>query len=175
MNGALFFCSKYGSTAQYAHWIAEATKLPVFNVKDTYTDPSKYDFLVVGSPIIYYKVAIHKWVRKHMADLEGKPIVFFTVSGGPAGSKLNGWIANSLPKTFISQMNHVPLRGRQNPKELTLFDRTMLIIGGLKNPDPVARKEELKGFDHMDKSSIEPILRLVHEFQSSRTPPMVSV
>lgn len=32
MNGAIFFASKYGSTAQYAEWIAEATDLPMFDV-----------------------------------------------------------------------------------------------------------------------------------------------
>ena len=64
MNGAIFFSTKYGSTAQYAKWIGEATGLPVFNVKDSKADPSKYDFLILGSPVIYYKLIIHKWVKK---------------------------------------------------------------------------------------------------------------
>ena len=94
------------------------------------------------------------------------PIIFFSVSGAPAGPKLDGWIADSLPAHFISHMDYVALRGRQNPKELSLFDWIMLKIGGLKNPDPVARKEEMKGFDYMDKSSIEPIVKLAREFQT---------
>ena len=52
MKGAIFFSSKYGSTEQYAHWIGEATGLPVFNVKDETADPGNYDFLILGSPII---------------------------------------------------------------------------------------------------------------------------
>ena len=92
----------------------------------------------------------------------------FTVSGAPSGPKLEGWIADCLPETLISKMEHVALRGRQNPKELTWWDRLMLIIAGLKNPDPVAREEELKGFDFMDKSSIEPIIKLVQQFKSSK-------
>jgi len=64
-------------------------------------------------------------------------------------------------------MEHVALLGRQDPKELTWFDWIMLKIGGLKNPDPVARKEEMKGFEYMDKSSIEPILNLVDQYRSS--------
>lgn len=167
MNGAIFFSSKYGSTAQYAEWIGEATGLPRFDVDDTSANPSQYDFLVLGSPIIYHKVMFHKWVKKNLASIETRPTILFTVSGAPAGSKLDGWIADSLPQKLISQMEHVVLLGRQNPKELTWWDRMMLIIGGLKNPDRQAGKEELEGFDFMDKASIEPLVKLVQQFQAS--------
>ena len=167
MKGAIFFSSKYGSTAQYAEWIGEATGLPVFNIKDANANLSDYDFLILGSPIIYHKVHNWRWVRKKLAEIEAKPILFFTVSGAPEGYKLDGWIADSLPQSLISKMQHVVLRGRQNPKELTWWDRLMLIIGSMKNPDPVASKEELEGFDYMDKSSIAPIVKWVRQYQAS--------
>lgn len=168
MKGAIFIASKYGSTAQYANWIGEATSLPVFNIKDTQANPSQYDFLVLGSPIIYYKLLNRKWLKANLSIIEKKTSILFTVSGAPAGSKLDGWIANSnLPTTFISQMYHIALLGRQRPEELTWYDRMMLKIGGMRNPDPVAKKEELEGFDYMDKNSIEPIVELIHKFQSN--------
>ncbi len=170
MKGAIFFWSKYGSTQQYANWIGEATELPIFDVKDTNADPSKYDFLVLGCPIIYYKLPIHKWVKRHIGSIDSKPIIFFSVSGAPAGPKLDGWITNSLPENFVSKMNHVVLRGRQMPSELTWYDRMMLIIAALTNRDPEARKQEFKGFDFMDKSTIEPIIKLVQQFQLSKAP-----
>ena len=167
MKGAIFFSSKYGSTAQYADWISKETGLPVFDIKEGNADPTKYDFLILGSPIIYYKLLIHKWVKKHLGVLWDKPIIFFSVSGAPAGEKLNGWMADSLPKEFMSRMYHVALRGRQIPKQLTWYDRIMMKIGAMANKDPQARKEELKGFDYMDKTRIEPIIELVGKFQLS--------
>ncbi|MBD0852055.1 flavodoxin domain-containing protein [Maribacter arenosus] len=167
MKGAIFFSSKYGSTAQYADWIAEATGLPVYDIKKGNADPTKYDFLILGSPIIYYKLTIHKWVKKNLNKLGNKPIIFYSVSGAPAGEKLNGWIADSLPKEFISRMYHVVLRGRQIPAELSWYDRILLKIGAMANKDPQARKEELEGFDYMDRSGIEPIVELVWKFQLS--------
>lgn len=164
MKGAIFFSSKYGSTAEYANWISEATGLPIFNIKDKNANPSKYDFLILGSPIIYYKLSIHKWVKKHVQKIDSKPIIFFSVSGAPAGEKLDGWIANSLPKYFIIRMNHVALQGRQIPEQLTLYDRIMLKIAGTFNKDPKARKEEFEGFDFMDKSTIQPIVEMAKEF-----------
>jgi len=167
MKGAIFYSTKYGSTAEYAKWISLATGLPIFNVKDKEADPSKYDFLILGSPIIYYKLTIHKWVKKHLQQIDKKPIIFFSVSGAPAGAKLDGWIADSLPKYFIILMHHVALQGRQIPEQLTLYDRTMLKIASMFNKDPKARKEEFEGFDFMDKSSIKPIVELVEQFQLS--------
>ena len=165
MKGAIFFSSKYGSTEEYAEWIAQATDLPVFNVNDTNADPAAYDFLILGSPIIYYKLIIHKWVKKHLAILAHKPIIFFSVSGAPAGAKLDGWIANSLPKDFIASMRHVALQGRQIPEELTYYDRTMLKIAALFNRDPKARKVEFEGFDFMEYASIEPIVEMAMQLQ----------
>ncbi|WP_222983065.1 flavodoxin domain-containing protein [Flagellimonas meishanensis] len=166
MKGAVFYCSKYGSTKQYADWIAGATGLPIFDVKNERTDPAMYDFLIIGSPIIYFKVLIRKWIRKHLVHFEDKPIVFFSVSGAPAGERLNGWIENSLPKRFVSRMYHVALRGRQIRKKLTFFDKVMLMIGSMFNKDPEARKQERKGFDFMDKEAIDPVVKRVHQFQS---------
>jgi menaquinone-dependent protoporphyrinogen IX oxidase len=167
MNGAIFFSSKYGSTAQYANWIGQATGLPVYDVIYNNADLSEYDFLVLGSPIIYYKLSIHKWVKRNLIRLAYKPIIFFSVSGAGAGSRLDEWIADSLPEDFISRMYHVALRGRQIPKQLSWYDWTMLKIAALANKDPEARKQEFEGFDFMDKSSIEPILKLVGQLQRS--------
>lgn len=158
MKGAIFFSSRYGSTAEYARWIAAATGLPAFDVNDTKTSLSEYDFLVLGSPVIYHKLMFHKWVKKNLACILGRPTILFSVSGAGVGPKLDAWIANCLPGELISHAELVALRGRQNPKMLTRFDRIMLIIGGLKNPDPIASREELQGFDFMDKSSIKPVI-----------------
>lgn len=98
MNGAIFYAGQQGSTAQYADWIGEATGLPVFNVNDTNADPSEYDYLILGSSVIVYKLTIRKWIRANLKAIEGKPTILFTVSGAPTGEKLDGWISYSLPK-----------------------------------------------------------------------------
>lgn len=119
MNGATFYATRYGSTAQYAEWITEATGIPAFDVNKTDADPSAYDFVVIGAPVIYHKLPIRNWVRQKMGSFKTRPVLFFTVSGAPAGPKLDGWIANSLPQALIQQMHHFALRGRQNPKDLS--------------------------------------------------------
>lgn len=168
MKYAVFISTRYGSIAQYAQWISEATDVPAFDVNRDNADPSRYDFLILGGPIIYHKLAMHKWMKRNSAFIEKRPAILFSVSGAGAGPKLDGWIAGSLPEELISHVTHIALRGRQNPRDLNWYDRFMLIIGGLKNLDPVAAKEEMQGFDFMDKTSIEPIVEMARRLQGNQ-------
>lgn len=170
MKGAIFYSSKYGSTAQYAEWIREATDLPAFDVDKASSDPSQYDFLVLGSPVLYHKLMFHKWVKNNLAGITARPTILFSVSGAGAGAKLDAWLAGNLPAELVSHMQHVALRGRQDPNDLSWLDRLMLIIGGLTNSDSVAGREELRGFDYMDKLSIKPIVEKVAQLQGKALP-----
>lgn len=70
MNGAIFGASKYSSTVQCSNWIAEATDLPVFDVNDTKVNLSEYDVLIIGSPMIYYKLSNRKWMKTNSSIIE---------------------------------------------------------------------------------------------------------
>jgi len=170
MKGAIFFSGKYGSTEQYANWIGEATGLPVFDIKDAHADPSKYEFLILGSSILFFRLTIRKWARANFVKLEGRSKILFSVSGAGASAKLNRWVAASLPSELLSQIEHVALTGRLDHSKLSWWLRQILWVGSLINPDPQARKDERGGFDYVEKASIEPILRLVEQFQQSEVP-----
>tara|TARA_E500000318_G_scaffold46428_1_gene43762 strand:- start:1330 stop:1845 length:516 start_codon:yes stop_codon:yes gene_type:complete len=170
MNGAIFFSGKYGSTEQYANWIGEATGLPVFDIKDPNADPSKYDYLILGSSILFFKLSNRKWVSANLFKLKGRSKILFSVSGAGPSDKLNRWVANSLPPELFSQMEHVALRGRLDHSKVSWWVRLLLLIGSLINPDPKASKEERNGFDYVDKESIEPILKLVRQSKHREVP-----
>ena len=161
MTGAILYATKYGSTRDYARWIAEATGLALHDMHRDHPDLESLNFLVIGMPVIYHRLYGRKWVLRHRDAISRKPSILFTVSGVPAGEKLDRWVADSLPSELIEHMRHIALRGRQNPKDLNLWDRTMLIIGGLTNPDRKAGREELHGFDFMDRDGIRPVVDLI--------------
>lgn len=170
MNGAIFFSGKYGSTEQYSRWISEATGLPVFDIKDEGADPSKYDFLILGSSILYFKLSNRRWVSENLNILKGRSKILFSVSGAGPSKKLNRWVANSLPTELLSQLEHIALRGKLDHSKVSWWVKISLWIGSLFNPNPEASKDERYGFDYMDKSSIEPIVRLVQQYQESKEP-----
>lgn len=166
MKGAIFFSGQYGSTEQYAKWIAEETGLPIFDASRSSQDPSEFDFLVIGTSVIVYKLSIRHWIQSNYDAIRSKPTVMFTVSGASAGPKLDAWIAQSLPSSLVSTLHHVALRGRMNPKALNWWTRLFMMIGAWKNNDPQARKEELEGFDYVEKAGIEPIVAWIRQHES---------
>ena len=170
MKGAIFFSGKYGSTEQYANWISEATGLPVFDIRDPKADPLKYDYLILGSSILYFRLSIRKWINENLSWLEGRSRILFSVSGAGPGPKLERWVAKSLPSDFAAQMEHVALPGRLDHSKVSWWVRILLWMGSLFNPDPEARKDERQGFDYMDKESIAPIVKLVRQFERPEVP-----
>ncbi len=167
MSGAIFFSGKYGSTEQYAHWIGEATGLPVFDIKDPEADPSKYEFLILGSSIIYFRLTIRQWLRAHISQLVGKTVILFSVSGAGPSAKLEKWVAASIPTEMALQLEHLALRGRLDHSKVNWWIRQILHVASLFNPDPQASRDERYGFDYVDKQSIGPILDLIHSTQSA--------
>ena len=167
MNGAIFFSGKYGSTEQYANWIGEATGLPVFDIKDPNADPYEYDYLILGSSIIYFKLSIRKWAETNLSKLKGRSKILFSVSGAGPSDKLEGWVAKSFPTVLLSQVEHVALAGRLDHSKVNWLIKVSLWVASVFNPDPQARKDERYGFDHVDKDSIKPIVDWVRQFENS--------
>jgi len=167
MKGAIFYSGKYGSTAQYAKWISEATGLPLFDVNMDNEDPSRYDFLILGSSVIVGRLTIRKWIKRNLLKINAQRLILFTVSGEPPGQQLNNWIAASLPNSLSSHMEHVALRGKLDLNKVSWWVRLLLRIGSWKSDDPETKNYMLNGFDLMDKSGIEPIKELIKKINSN--------
>jgi len=165
MNGVIFYDSKYGATADYAGWTAEATGLPIYQISNPEADPDRFDFLVVGSPVYLYKVMLRSWIEMHIPCLTGRPVLLFTVSGAPAGDRLDGWLADSLPRAFVAHARHFALRGRLDRQKLSWVDRFLLDWDARRNPDPVEAQREREGFDAMDRKAIAPLVAAVRGLQ----------
>lgn len=166
MKGAIFFSGKYGSTEQYGQWISKATGLPVFDIKDPSVDPAKYDFLVLGSSILYFRLSNRKWIKENLDTLEDRAKVLFSVSGAGPGKKLERWVVKSVPVELLSKMEHIALRGKLDHSKVSWMVKIILWMGSLFNSSSEGRRDERYGFDYMDKSSIEPIVKLVQRHQA---------
>lgn len=165
MNGAIFYSGKRGSTAQYAQWIGEATGLPVFDANNTQADPADYDFLILGSSVIIFKLTIRKWVRANWDRIKQKPTLLFSVSGAAADDPLlQSWLLASYPAELVEQAPHVALGGRLDLTKFSWWMRLFMKIGAFTKPTPEKKRDMLEGFDRVDKASIAPIVQWANSY-----------
>jgi hypothetical protein len=164
MRLAICYAGKFGSTRQYAQWLAEATGAPVFDLGREDPDLTDYDALILGSSIIVMKPTIKDWLTDNWPRLRDKHVLLFTVSGTePGHPNLDRWLHNHLPAEILDSVDYVPLRGRLHIPELPWLVRTSLWIGSLIESDPMAKRRMREGFDFMDRSSLDLILEWVEK------------
>ena len=161
MNGAIFYSGRYGSTEEYSQWIGEETGLPAFHVDDPRGDPARYDFVVLGSSVVFYKATIRDWVERRWPELRERLAVLFTVSGAPPGPKVDRWVDQSFPGEVLEGVERFALRGRLRHEDVIWWLRLLLKMGALMNRDPDASHDEMHGFDYVDRTTIAPIVEAI--------------
>ena len=158
-EGAICYFGKFGSTRQYAEWIAEASDFPVFNLKEENPDLSDYDFLILGSAVYIGHLAIRHWLKDNWETISDKPILLFSVSGtAPGHPDLNTVLSQSLDPEIIERIDYFQLRGKLDVQKLPWITRSLLKFAAWSIKDAEVKDRLAHGFDHVDKEDIRPIL-----------------
>jgi menaquinone-dependent protoporphyrinogen oxidase len=161
MPGIVIYASKYGSTAEYAHLMAQklgtealaASEAPLGAVLRAH-------FVVLGSPIYGYSVLpeMESFLMKNREVLAKKPIAAFVVCGDTLWNPESGEGGNkNLEKLtcFLSsepfsaailggRMRMAELDGQDGPRIKVFYER----IG-----------REATGFDRMEMEKVEPFIK----------------
>lgn len=174
MRTLVVYTSKYGSTKQYAEWIAEelgCKAIPASSV--TATDIAESDIVICGGYLHMGKIIGADFIANNWDALQPKTVLFFSVAGAaPHVPERTMWYENSLPSFIRVNVPHFPLLGRAT--ELDLVDRvlvsiprTMLQIRYWMHRDPkdLAAIEGFKPFDGVDKEAVRPLIAHVHTLQ----------
>lgn len=165
-DGLVVFKSKYGSTSEYARWIAEELKLPVMGqerLEDKALQACGY--LVIGSPVYKGKLLIGKWLLKHRKALMQKRLFFFIVCATTAAEneKQKKIVRNNIPAEMLREENVFFLPGRLVVKNLSFLDGLFLKMGAKLEHDPVKKAAMLNGVDGVGKEHIARVVGKVEE------------
>jgi len=164
--------SKYGSTKQYAEWIAQdigATALPVDDAKPEMLDG--VGTLVFGGHLHASSIAGSKFVRSNWERLKGKNVIIFTVSGSqPDDPDLQAAVAGNFPASIREKAAVFYLRGRAGKLDfldstLMLFPKMKAYLEYMKTKDKGALEafEKMHTFDFVSRESIAPIVKKVRD------------
>ena len=131
MNTIVIYKSKYGSTKQYAEWIAEELSCTAVEAKSVKPDElAKYDTIIYGGGLYAEIINGVSLITKNIQKLSDKKIVIFTTGITPLDMKAY-YDGEVLEKNF---RNGVPenvkifnFLGKMILEELTFPHRTALI------------------------------------------------
>lgn len=172
MNVIVVYKSKYGSTRDYAQWIADELKCVCKEAGETHIDElEKYDTIIYGGGLYAGVIGGVSLITKNYERLKGKKIIVFTTGLAPLE---NSNYYNSIrEKNFkgenFNQITVFNFLGKMIQSELTLPHRgaLKLLKRMLKNKKELSPDEELlmslcdADSDFRDKASIKPLIKAV--------------
>ncbi|OQP59783.1 flavodoxin domain-containing protein [Niastella populi] len=168
MKGIILYKGKYGATSQYANWISEVLKWPLFTpvqLLDETIDAT--DVVVIGASVYEGRLTLHAWLKKHAHQLLRKNVFLFIVCATPADKKdeLEQIAQRNIPPLLQNKITVFFLRGRLVINDLNWFDRLMLKFASRATKDPDEKERMIHGFDDMKKENIIPLVQSVNALQ----------
>lgn len=143
MNTIVIYKSKYGSTKQYAEWIAEELGCEALDAKNVKIDDlEKYDTIVYGGGLYAEVINGVILLTKNMDKLEGKKLIVYSTGITPLKyreyyDKLV--IEKNFKPEMLEKIKVYNFMGKMILDELTIVHRTALktlkkIMQGKENP-----------------------------------------
>ncbi len=166
MNPIVLYKSKYGSTKQYAEWIAEELKCEAKNAKSVKADDlAKYDTIIYGGGLYAEVINGITLITKNIEKLKDKRIFVFTTAITPLDCReyYEGEVLEKNFKDFpLERIKIYNFLGKMKQDELSFVHRNALktlkkIMSAKENPsDMVKLLIELCDYDddQTDKNAI---------------------
>jgi menaquinone-dependent protoporphyrinogen IX oxidase len=169
MRAVILYKSKYGTTKQYAEWIANALNADLFDVKDISTAKlSEYDYAVLGGGMYAGSVLGANLINK----IKCKQIVLFTVGlADPATTDYSKHIKRMFPDGIPENIKIFHFRGGINYNKLSFVHKTMMsmLVKSVQKKSILSEEEKLflssygSEIDFSDKKTIEPLIEFIND------------
>lgn len=153
MKTIVIYKSKYGSSKQYALWIADALQCKADDVKDVrFNELISYDAVIYVGGLYASGVNGFKRFAKHLDVLRGKKLLLCMVgSTNPAEqAKYQEFFMNNVPEQYRDIVKPFALRGDQLFSKMSGLHRLMM-----KVPKSVAEKIPAEQRTEDDKHFLE--------------------
>ena len=148
MSTIVIYKSKYGSTEQYARWIAEDLNCEVFDAKLVSAEKLKdYDTIVYGGGLYAEVIAGISLLTKNIAGLKDKKLIVYTTGITPIDCRdyYDKMVVEKNFKPEVRSMFKIfNFPGKMVMKELSLVHRTALktlkkIMSSKENPSEMEK------------------------------------
>jgi len=172
MKAVVIYKTKYGTTKQYAEWIAEALEIPLFEA--TAIKPAQlldYDVIIYGGGLYAGGVIGSKLVAENPCNC----LILFTVGAAdPSTTDYKDILEKNFSQDLLSKTKIFHLRGGIDYSKLSLVHKGMMAMlrkmvkkkskkseSELSDEDMLFLETYGKKVDFMDKTTIMPLVDYV--------------
>lgn len=154
MKALVIYKSKYGSTKQYAEWIASSLNADVTSIKNVgQLRLDVYDTIIIGSPFYRGKIGLKGFLVKFWNQLKDKTLVLYCVTmRKPDDPGIKKDYEKGVPEHIRQSVKKFVLPGRIIYKDMDFMDQ-FLLKTFLKHPE----------MDGVNKENILPLLEWVRK------------
>jgi ADP-ribose pyrophosphatase len=149
MSTIVIYKTKYGSTKQYAEWIAEELSADLKNA-DTVKpeDLTPYDTIIFGAGVYIGCISGIGLIQDNFEQFKGKNIILFTVglTDPKNKGKYSELVSKNIPENMMDAIKIFHLRGALDYKKIGLGNRLMM------------KRMKIPEDNFVDKESIRPII-----------------
>ncbi|ULQ58546.1 flavodoxin domain-containing protein [Brucepastera parasyntrophica] len=145
---AILYKSKYGSTRQYAEWIAEETQGDLFVLpKVTAAQLADYETLIIGGGLYAGQVSGISFLKKNFEALKTKKLIVFSVGASFDNEEtVEKMKKENFPPEMWNSITFFHLHGALNYSAMNFFDRTLMkiLVSSFKKKPPEERNAQMQ-------------------------------
>lgn len=168
---AVIYGTHYGTTQQYAQWIAESLEAPLLDAAKTSKEELKeYDWIIFGGGLYASGIKGFKLLKEH----SGKNLVLFTVGlANPLATDYGPILQHNLTEEQLKNAKIFHLRGGIDYSQMSKIHRMMMAVKkkDVEKKMKASPNEEDREFlatynkqvDFTDKATIAPLIDYMKE------------
>lgn len=142
-NIAVVYCSRYGSTKQYAQWLAEDLGADLYDANRVYKEKLEtYDMIVFGGGLYYGRIKGLSKLKRNYASIRESRLVVLAVGLTPPENKK--FLDNVAQRNFSPAMRKNAeffyLVGAADYDKLSPFHKLLMKKYRGKKPAPLCRE-----------------------------------
>jgi menaquinone-dependent protoporphyrinogen IX oxidase len=162
MKGIIVFKSVYGSSRQYAVWLAEETGFTAHDAETVGNEELETaEVVVTGCGVIAYRPTLARWINRHWEVLKDKRLFAYTTSGSDKDDpRLQEGFTAAMGE-MGKQFAYVPVGGRLNATNLRPIHRLMLRTGIGIRKELARRARASGGLDNVDRGDLAPLIKQI--------------
>jgi len=138
----ILYRTKYGSTEQYAKWIAEEVRADLVKIEDFDTARfDQYGAIITGSPTYMGKIQIKDFLEKNWDALKTKPVFLFNIGLFPGESPESKKSFEMIPAHIRDHIKYMKLPGKIDMKKLKFTEKVIARMVKTDIPDTVSKDQ----------------------------------